>query len=861
MRFFIFPLWLLFVFLVSATAEPLQEPVTGNIEGKWNDLADQDAVKAYRAIWALKKTPKETVTQMEEKLKPVVAPDPRKVESLLDDLNSESFAVRDKANRELTKLDRLVESALKKKLEAKPSLETRQRIEKLLNRLTGPINLPDQIRQVRAVETLELIGSNAAKALLAKYAGGAPGARLTQEAKDALARLERAEPSTFEPSGLRSDLYGDALPSGAVGRLGTTRFRRNEAFFIGGGGLTFYPNGKALVTRGGEHDVQVWDFPSGRLLHEFSCSPLYIRGFAVAPDCKRLAVAGFYRGVANMAGPREIKVMELPNGNVIKTLSRTGGNGDSYQLAFSPDGKLLFSVDNREGILRVEEIDSGKELIQKKFPADNGGALELSRDGVYVALTSGPNTQKLFLWKWRDEEPRQLILPAQRIGRVAFSPDGKQLAAVEDYGNLFVWDVAGSRLLYRQEPGENAYFAGKPVFSPDGKTLAVPLRGNRNFRGKIEFFEPVTGRSQGILDAGSEIGSLAFTPDSQTLVVTAGCAVRFWNVATWQEITATGEAHESYASNIAVSSKGILATASDDGSVRLWDAATTKQRWKFTAEHWVRGLALSPDGNLVAASSLDDAVHVLDSRGGREIYRLAGHGQLGGRRTLGFFPDSKRLASWGDDYYLRVWDMKTGKARLEHPIRPKGIDFPDEEDDRRGRGKMEFDFSAATLSPDAKTLVLDISGHFHLFDTSTGKEKVMFASEGRLRDSLAISTNGKYLLASSYGDSQVGKHPVNLIDLGSGSALQRLSVPGTGSGRSAFAVDGRTFATTVDGPPGEIVLYETASGNVRATLRGFRGLVQSLTFFPDGRRLASAQSDSTVLIWDLTAPEHTKKGP
>ena len=252
--------------------------------------------------------------------------------------------------------------------------------------------------------------------------------------------------------------------------------------------------------------------------------------------------------------------------------------------------------------------------------------------------------------------------------------------------------------------------------------------------------------------------------------MTTGCGVRSWNVATHEEITTTGDAHEIHVSNIAISPKGFLVTASDDGSVRLWDAATNKRRWKFQADSWVRGLALSPDGSLVAGSSLDDSVHVMNCRDGREIYRLAGHGQVGGQRTLAFLPDSKRLASWGDDYYLRVWDMKTGKARLEHAIRPKGVEFPDEEDVQRGRAEELF-VDATAFTADAKTLVLDTNGQYHLFETDTGKEKLMFPNDGRSGNSLAISANGKYLLTSSYGDSQVGKHTVNLVDLNSGTVF------------------------------------------------------------------------------------------
>jgi WD40 repeat protein len=830
----------------------------GSLEGQWRDLADVDAAKAYQAIWALTKTPKEAVDYIADQLEPAVAPDPRKLESSIDDLNSKTFGVREKAQHELIKLGGLAESALKKRLKADPSLETRQRIEKLLSQLAGPITLTDHLRAVRAVETLENIGSDAAKALLSKYAAGAAGARLTQEAKDAAARLRKAEGAVSLPPAARTDLYGDALPPGVLGRMGTIRFRRNEPSFIRGDALAFSPDDKALVTTGEEHEIQVWDFPSGRLLHEISTRPLYIRGFALAPNGKQLAVAGFHPGVANMAGPSEIRVIEVPSGKIMKSFART--TGDSFQLAFSPDSKLLFSMSSREGRLRIEEIASAKGLAEKQFARAVTDAMAVSPDGAYVAL-AGPNSRSLYLWKWRGTEPRQIALPANRLDGVSFSPDGKLLAVVEDFGSLFIWALASDRLLFRHDASAEGWsFLGKPVFAPDGKTLAVRLRGRSSFRGRIQLLDPATGRTQATLDTGSMGGGLAFTGDSRILALTYGCGVRFWDMASRKEITAAGDAHQTYPSSIIVSPKGFLVTAGDDGSVRLWDVTSSKQRWKTTTEHWVRAAALSPDGSLVAASSLDDAVYVYDARTGRQIYRLAGHGQLGGQRALRFLSDGGSLASWGDDYYLRVWDMKTGKARLEHAIRPKGVNFPDEEDARRDF-KFEF-FSAATaFTPDAKTFIIDVARHFHLFDSNSGKETFMFPSEGRMRDAMAISPDGKRLLASSYGDFRIGNHSVSLVDLTSGSTLQRLVLPGSAAGRVAFAADGRSFAATIEGPPGEILVHETASGKVRATIRGFRGRPQALAFFPDGRRLASGQSDSTVLIWDLAAAEHARKKP
>ncbi len=297
---------------------------------------------------------------------------------------------------------------------------------------------------------------------------------------------------------------------------------------------------------------------------------------------------------------------------------------------------------------------------------------------------------------------------------------------------------------------------------------------------------------QETLDTGTVGGALAFTPDSRVLAMSSGSGMRFWDMPSRREIEPIGEAHQSYASNIIVPGKGLVVTSSDDGSIRVWDSATSRQRWKFTAEHWVRGLAFSPNGRLVAATSMDDILHVLDAHTGHEVYRLPGHGEDGMRRLLRFSRDSRTLASWGSDYYLRVWDMKTGKASLEHAIRPTGVDFREDKDARRGKFG-EFDLVDAAFTPDSATLLVLIAQRYHLFDVLTGKETSMFPSEISHINALTISPDGKYVLTTSSGDGAVGKHSVIMTDLKSGATIQRLLLPGLYAEAVAFAPDGRTL--------------------------------------------------------------------
>jgi hypothetical protein len=110
---------------------------------------------------------------------------------LIADLDSRTFAAREKASRELEALDKLVQPALRRALQGHPSPEVRMRVERLLAKLETAVASPEQLRSLRAVEALEHLGTPAARRLLAALAQGAPEARLTEEAKASLGRLTR----------------------------------------------------------------------------------------------------------------------------------------------------------------------------------------------------------------------------------------------------------------------------------------------------------------------------------------------------------------------------------------------------------------------------------------------------------------------------------------------------------------------------------------------------------------------------------------------------------------------------------------------------------------------------------------------
>jgi hypothetical protein len=162
----------------------------GELDTLWADLADEDARKAYRAVHALAARPAQAVAYLKDHFHPVPEVEPRRVKRLLADLDSDQFARREAAAKELATLGGRVEPALRQALKKAPPLEVQKRVEALLAALKG-VPPRDTLRALRAVWGLERIGTPEARQLLKALAGGAPGARQTVAAKAALARLEK----------------------------------------------------------------------------------------------------------------------------------------------------------------------------------------------------------------------------------------------------------------------------------------------------------------------------------------------------------------------------------------------------------------------------------------------------------------------------------------------------------------------------------------------------------------------------------------------------------------------------------------------------------------------------------------------
>jgi WD40 repeat protein len=316
------------------------------------------------------------------------------------------------------------------------------------------------------------------------------------------------------------------------------------------------------------------------------------------------------------------------------------------------------------------------------------------------------------------------------------------------------------------------------------------------------------------------------------------------------------EAHHAAVDQVATAGH-VVVTRGWDFTARVWDSDSGKQLLKIPHRESVRAIALSPDGSQMVTAGDDDTVCLWDVASGRRIHKLPGHGTSG--EAVGFTPDGKHFLSWGDDMELRKWAVATGKVVLAHLLHPRGVQMPDKRTELRSGPGVE----RGTFSPDGKMLVLMTRDACHVFDVATGKDLYQIDNTAGYMPSLAISPDGRLLLASAFGnylrsDGIVSPYSMKnnalyLWELSTRQLRKQIPLSDGGAGPVAFSADGKLFAAATGEPDRRIRLFDRASGTEAGTFQGFRSTVRSLAFAPDGTRLISGMDDATALVWDLTA--------
>jgi WD40 repeat protein/basic membrane lipoprotein Med (substrate-binding protein (PBP1-ABC) superfamily) len=554
--------------------------------------------------------------------------------------------------------------------------------------------------------------------------------------------------------------------------------------------VAFSPNGDQIATASDDGTARVWDASTGK---ELLCLPTNAtrghHGMAFRPDGKQLATA---------SDIRTAKVWDAITGQELLTLR--GHTNWISGVAFSPDGKRL-ATSSVDGTAKVWDATTGQEQLSLRGHALEVWDVAFSPDGKRLVTASQDGKAKVW-----DATTGNLLLTfsghTAAVDSLSFSPDGSRLATSGVDRGVKIWDSnTGQELLtLRGHTGE----IWDVAFSPDGKRLA-----SASSDGKVKVWDTLTGQELFTLNGHTApVVGVAFSPDCVGApdAVAEQCGTR-------------------------------LATASWDGTTRVWNASFSRELLTLYLPNASSG-AFSPDGRLTASGYGDGSVKLWDLSSafqethngddptlsaGSLLQTLIGHTDA--VDSLAFSPDGQRLASTAEDHTVKIWDVTTGADLLTLPGQDGGAIIVAFSPD----GKR-----LATASDDFIVKLWNISGN-------AVQELLTIFIRSKI-NSLAFSPDGKHLVtAHREGIAKVW-------DVLTSKGLLYLRGHTDSVYYISFSQDGTRLATASD--DGTARVWGAASGRELFTLRGHTGWVNGVAFSPDGSRLATAGQDGTTKLWD-----------
>jgi WD40 repeat protein len=574
---------------------------------------------------------------------------------------------------------------------------------------------------------------------------------------------------------------------------------------------------------GGRKTAGLWDAVTGKRAQSFDAGA--IEGVAFSPDATQVAIAS------------QGKVLVYDTATGRRQLTIAGGYHG--EIVFSPDGKSLARGDS-EGI-RIWDTATGqdKASLKKRRPADTStfdiaGGLAFSPDGKRIA--AGCPDRAVSIWDTStNQEVMRLTGHDQGVHHLAFSADGKRIVTAGGDQTVRVWDADTGRqvLLLRG----HRHIVDKVAVSADGTRIT-----SAGHDGTVRMWDATLEQETRTLrcDAG-DLEHLAFDPRGKQLAAGAGMGgVVVWDFATGKEVF-----RQDSSFSVRIGEPGRHSRSKDDVPESEDDISKSEDDMPRSEDNMFgHGVVFGPDGQWLASGGSGGQVAFWQPASGKKLFTLrpsssAGLVETSSISNVALRPDGKRIALAGDDVIV-VWDIATRRQVLS--IRESGP-----AGNETTRNPLAF-MQQVQFSPDGRTIAAQTPrGGVKTWDAVTGKEIGVIPTQEGVLD-LAFSPDSR-LLAIADTD-------VVVWDL---AKRRKVAQFGGRSGHGvpclAFSPDGRRLACDAGDA---LEIREVGSWREVLSLPRSASMLWRLAFSPDGSCIAAAGDNGTATVWQgMTSMEMT----
>ncbi len=489
-------------------------------------------------------------------------------------------------------------------------------------------------------------------------------------------------------------------------------------------------------------------------------------------------------------------------------------------------------------------------------------SVAFSRDGTLLA--SGGMDKRIRLWSVPNGEVFHLFTGhTKAVYSVRFSPDGKRLASGSQDRTVKLWNVADGTFV--NFTGHKSAVYGLS-FNRKGTRLA-----SSDIAGKVIVWTVPDGARFGTFSTlGGNAWSVAFSPDGERLAASHSKYIRIWNVTdgTFQKLSG----HAAQVRSVAFSPDGnILASGSEDRTIKLWNMDTMKLSATLAHSSVIRDVAFLPDGTQLASGGDDGTLTFWDVNSHRALKTFAGH--RGWVRSLSVSPDGLLIASGGQDRTVKLWNIRSEEERQTYKgntfaransasVTPDGQAFAWiagnyllfenlAEDSSQVPPKYVEEITSVGISPDGQRLASGQSnGTITFRKTPFSNPSKTFIAHEKSVDSLDFSPDGRFLASGSQDRT------VKLWNAADGM-LFRTFTGHAGAIRSLdFSDDGTWLAS--GGDDKKVKLWKVRHKAVFSTLSGYDNTVRSLDFSHNGQWLASG-GGNRITFWNMTSNQKIPK--